>query len=211
MFHKFISSGFFLCSISLFAQANIGTEENNIIYRGLPNPVSVACGNKDSIYIKKKSPNLEVKNDNGRLYLNCLNVKDDTAFIVFGLQNSALQRKFVFPVADVPEPVIRFGAIDILNGEVARTSLLPQSMLVAVLENFVYDGVKYSVSSYQMRYFDPVYQDFKTVEAKGASLAPIKPALAKLKEGDRFELKNIQILAPGNKVISHPDILVKLN
>jgi hypothetical protein len=211
MITKFISSCCFFSCASLFAQATIGTEENNIIYRGLPNPVSVACGNKEPYFIKEKSTDLEVKNNNGRLYLNCLNVKEDTAFIVFGLQNSTLQRKFVFPVADVPEPVIRFGAIDILNGEVARTSLLPQSMLVAVLDNFIYDGVKYLVRGYHMRYFDPVSQEFKTIEVNGSSLSPIKPAIAKLKAGDRFEIKNIQILAPGNKVISHPDILVKLN
>jgi hypothetical protein len=211
MITKFISSCCFFSCASLFAQATIGTEENNIIYRGLPNPVSVACGNKEPYFIKEKSTDLEVKNNNGRLYLNCLNVKEDTAFIVFGLQNSTLQRKFVFPVADVPEPVIRLGAFGDLENGISLSALKMQNSMLAVLENFVYDGVKYSVSSYQMRYFDPVYQDFKTVEAKGASLAPIKPALAKLKEGDRFELKNIQILAPGNKVISHPDILVKLN
>lgn len=211
MFIKIISSGFLLCSISLFAQANIGIEENNIIYRGLPNPVTVACGNKETIYIKEKSPNLDVKNDNGKLYLNCLNVKDDTAFIVFGLQNSTLQRKFVFPVADVPEPVIRLGALGNLESGISLSALKIQNSMLAVLENFVYDGVKYSVIGYQMRYFDHEYQDFKTIEAKGASLAPIKSALVKLKEGDRFELKNIQILAPGNKVISHQDISVKLN
>jgi hypothetical protein len=130
---------------------------------------------------------------------------------VFGLQNSALQRKFVFPVADVPEPVIRLGALGNLESEISLSALKMQNSMLAVLENFVYDGVRYSVIGYHMRYFDPVSQDFKTIEAKGSSLAPIKPALAKLKKGDRFELKNIQILAPGNKVISHPDILVKLN
>jgi len=211
MLNKIIALGFFFINAGVFAQANIGAEENNIIYRGLPNPISVACGNKDSFFIKEKSAALEVKNDNGKLYLNCLNVKEDTAFIVFGLQNSTLQRKFVFPVADVQEPVIRLGAIDVINREVSRDALMVQNSLVAILENFTYDGVKCSVTGYQMRYFDPVYQDFKTLEVKGASLSPIKPALAKLKAGDRFELKNIQIMTPGNKIITHPDFLITLN
>lgn len=211
MLNKLFTFIFLFSCSSLPAQVNIGIEENNVIYRGLPNPISVACGNKDSIYITEKSAALEVKNDNGKLYLNCLNVKEDTAFIVFRIQNSTLQRKFIFPVADVPQPVIRFGAIDVINREVSRTALMPQTLLVALLENFIYDGVKCSVTSYQMRYLDPVYQDFKTIEVKGASLAPIKPALAKLKAGDRFELKHIQIMTPGNKIITHPDILISLN
>lgn len=199
-----------ICSIQAFGQVNIGIEKHNVIYRGLPNPISVACGNKDSFYIKEKSAFLEVKNEKGRFYLNCLNVKEDSAFILFGLRNSTLQRKFIFKVADVPEPSIRLGAINPSTGDVNKSALMVQTQMMAVLENFVYDGIKCKISGYRMRYFDYINREFKNIDVKGASLAPMKPMLKKLNAGDRFEISNIQILTPDNKIINHPNILVTL-
>jgi hypothetical protein len=210
MLYKIISSGFFLNCAYVFAQANIGSEQSNVIYRGLPNPVSVACGNKDSFFIKEKSATLEVKNEYGRLYLNCLNVKEDSAFIVFGLQNSTLQRKFVFPVENIPEPKIRLGALD-LSKNISKSALMVQQSMVAILENFIYDGVKYKVTGYRMKYFDYATLQIKTIDVDGSSLAPIKPALSQLNSGDRFEFSNIHILAPDNKTIQFSNILIEIN
>jgi hypothetical protein len=81
---------------------------------------------------------------------------------------------------------------------------------MAVLENFVYDGIKCKISGYRMRYFDYINREFKNIDVKGASLAPMKPMLKKLNAGDRFEISNIQILTPDNKIINHPNILVTL-
>jgi hypothetical protein len=61
-----------------------------------------------------------------------------------------------------------------------------------------------------MRYFDYINREFKNIDVKGASLAPMKPMLKKLNAGDRFEISNIQILTPDNKIINHPNILVTL-
>jgi hypothetical protein len=210
MSFRFIILALFIISRQTFAQVNIGIEEHNVIYRGLPNPISVACGNKDSFFIKEKSETLEVKNENGRFYLNCLNVKEDSAFIVFGLQNSTLQRKFVFPVENIPEPKIRLGALDPSNN-VSKSALMVQQSMVAVLENFVYDGVKYKVTGYRMKYFDYATLQIKTIDVDGSTLAPIKPALSKLNTGDRFEFSNIHILAPDNKTIKFSNILIEIN
>jgi hypothetical protein len=201
---------FFFYAISVLAQANIGAEENNIIYRGLANPLSVACGNKDSFYIKAKSPSLELTNEQGRFYLNCLSVKEDTAFITFGLQNSNLERKFIFQVADVPKPEILLGAMD-PSKSINKSALMVQGAMGAVLNNFIYNGVKYSIRSYRMSYFDYINLEIRTIDVQGSSLAPIKPALMKLNAGDFFEISNIELLGPDNKITTISKVSVMLN
>jgi hypothetical protein len=206
---RFFLVAIFAISNTAIAQISIGVEENNIIFRGLANPVSVACGNSDSFFIKEITPGLEWKMQNGILYLDCKNVQTDSAFITFQRKQFNQSKSFVFQVKNVPNPTIRWGAIEIIESSPALAALMVQNSLNAILENFIVDGIKCTVIGFDFVYFDKVDEKLKSIHINGNSLHTIKPYLKTLESGDYFTLKNIEINVPSN-VYKHSDITVRI-
>lgn len=188
---------------SVFApQAAISADELNVLYVGLPNPISVSVGGVDpknvSVTVVGGGVNLRpakpgqynalvpVRNGN-----ECL-IKV-TAKLPDGRTVSMGDKKF--KIRNVPRPVFKAGSVG-FSGPISLSALKVQANAVAALDNFVYDGVKYDVLSYRFTCIGRRTNGPKIMTANGASLSPIQTYLKMLGPGDLIQFDQIKVIGP---------------
>lgn len=188
---------------SVFApQAAISADELNVLYVGLPNPISVSVGGVDpknvsvtavggGVNLRPAKPGqfnalVPVRNGN-----ECL-IKV-TAKLPDGRTVSMGDKKF--KIRNVPRPVFKAGSVG-FSGPISLSALKVQANAVAALDNFVYDGVKYDVLSYRFTCIGRRTNGPKIMTANGASLAPISTFLKMLGPGDLIQFDQIKVIGP---------------
>ena len=188
---------------SVFApQAAISADELNVLYVGLPNPISVSVGGVDpknvtvsvvggGVSLRAAKPGqfnalVPVRNGN-----DCL-IKV-TAKLPDGRTVSMGDKKF--KIRNVPRPVFKAGSVG-FSGPISLSALKVQANAVAALDNFVYDGVKYDVLSYRFTCIGRRTNGPKIMTANGASLTPIQAYLKMLGPGDLIQFDQIKVIGP---------------
>jgi len=188
---------------SVFApQAAISADELNVLYVGLPNPISVSVGGVDpknvtvsvvggGVNLRPAKPGqfnalVPVRNGN-----DCL-IKV-TAKLPDGRTVSMGDKKF--KIRNVPRPVFKAGSVG-FSGPISLSALKVQANAVAALDNFVYDGVKYDVLSYRFTCIGRRTNGPKIMTANGASLTPIQAYLKMLGPGDLIQFDQIKVIGP---------------
>jgi len=188
---------------SVFApQAAISADELNVLYVGLPNPISVSVGGVDpknvtvsvvggGVSLRAAKPGqfnalVPVRNGN-----DCL-IKV-TAKLPDGRTVSMGDKKF--KIRNVPRPVFKAGSVG-FSGPISLSALKVQSNAIAALDNFVYDGVKYDVLSYRFTCIGRRTNGPKIMTANGSSLIPIQAYLKMLGPGDLIQFDQIKAIGP---------------
>ena len=188
---------------SVFApQAAISADELNVVYVGLPNPISVSVGGVDpknvnvsvtggGVSLRPSKPgqyNAIIPTRNGNECM--INV---TAKLPDGRTVSMGSKKF--KVRNVPRPVFKAGSVG-FNGPISLSAMKVQANAVAALDNFVYDGVKYDVLSYRFTCIGRRTNGPKIQIVNGSSLAPISSFLKMLGRGDLIQFDQIKVIGP---------------
>ena len=188
---------------SVFApQAAISADELNVVYVGLPNPISVSVGGGDPKNVsvtatvggvglranKPGSYNAIIPTRNGNECM--INV---TAKLPDGRTVSMGSKKF--KVRNVPRPVFKAGSVG-FSGPISLAAMKVQANAVAALDNFVYDGVKYDVLSYRFTCIGRRTNGPKIQVVNGSSLAPIAAFLKMLGPGDLIQFDQIKVVGP---------------
>ena len=188
---------------SVFApQAAISADELNVVYVGLPNPISVSVGGVDpknvnvsvtggGVSLRAAKPGqynaiIPVRNGNECM----INV---TAKLPDGRTVSMGSKKF--KVRNVPRPVFKAGSVG-FSGPISLAAMKVQANAVAALDNFVYDGVKYDVLSYRFTCIGRRTNGPKIQAVNGSSLAPIAAYLKMLGPGDLIQFDQIKVIGP---------------
>ena len=188
---------------SVFApQAAISADELNVVYVGLPNPISVSVGGVDpknvtvtasggGVSLRQNKPgsyNAIIPTRNGNECM--INV---TAKLPDGRTVSMGSKKF--KVRNVPRPVFKAGSVG-FSGPISLAAMKVQANAVAALDNFVYDGVKYDVLSYRFTCIGRRTNGPKIQVVNGSSLAPIAAYLKMLGPGDLIQFDQIKVIGP---------------
>jgi gliding motility-associated protein GldM len=188
---------------SVFApQAAISADELNVVYVGLPNPISVSVGGVDpknvnvsvsggGVSLRASKPgqyNAIIPTRNGNECM--INV---TAKLPDGRTVSMGSKKF--KVRNVPRPVFKAGSVG-FSGPISLAAMKVQANAVAALDNFVYDGVKYDVLSYRFTCIGRRTNGPKIQVVNGSSLAPIAAYLKMLGPGDLIQFDQIKVIGP---------------
>jgi gliding motility-associated protein GldM len=188
---------------SVFApQAAISADELNVVYVGLPNPISVSVGGVDpknvsvtatggGVSLRANKPgsyNAIIPTRNGNECM--INV---TAKLPDGRTVSMGSKKF--KVRNVPRPVFKAGSVG-FSGPISLSAMKVQANAVAALDNFVYDGVKYDVLSYRFTCIGRRTNGPKIQVVNGSSLAPIAAFLKMLGPGDLIQFDQIKVVGP---------------
>ena len=188
---------------SVFApQAAISADELNVVYVGLPNPISVSVGGVDpknvnvsvtggGVSLRPSKPgqyNAIIPTRNGNECM--INV---TAKLPDGRTVSMGSKKF--KVRNVPRPVFKAGSVG-FSGPISLSAMKVQANAVAALDNFVYDGVKYDVLSYRFTCIGRRTNGPKIQVVNGSSLAPISSFLKMLGRGDLIQFDQIKVIGP---------------
>ncbi|MDA0783150.1 MAG: gliding motility protein GldM [Bacteroidetes bacterium] len=188
---------------SVFApQAAISADELNVLYVGLPNPISVSVGGVDpkNVTVSVVGGGVNLRSAKPGQFNALVPVRKGndclikvTAKLPDGRTVSMGDKKF--KIRNVPRPVFKAGSVG-FSGPISLSALKVQSNAVAALDNFVYDGVKYVVLSYRFTCIGRRTNGPKIMTANGASLRPIQAYLKILGPGDLIQFDQIKAIGP---------------
>jgi len=135
--------------------AAISADELNVFYVGLDNPISVAVAGVDSRNVAVTASAGNLQNIGGGRYKVLFPARQGNESVIsvsakMGDGRVVPMGSKKFKIRNVPRPTFRAGALS-FDKPVPLSALMAQSSAVAILENFVYDGVKYTIQGYTFR------------------------------------------------------------
>jgi gliding motility-associated protein GldM len=179
--------------------AAISADELNVFYVGLDNPISVAvAGVNDprNVNVSVSVGNLQRRPDGRYNVLMPARTANESIVTVTAKMGDGRVMNMgskKFKIRSVPKPVFRAGAVS-FDKPVVLSALAVQSTAVALLENFVYDGVKYQIQSFTFTGIGS--KGPKKINCTGASLAPIKGILSSMRAGEFVMFSEIRAVGP---------------
>jgi hypothetical protein len=182
--------------------AAISADELNVFYVGLDNPISVAVAGVDSRNVMVTSSAGNLQPIGGGKYKVLFPARQGNEAIVsvsakMGDGRVVPMGSKKFKIRNVPRPVFRAGAIS-FDKPVALSALMAQSSAVAILENFVYDGVKYNIQGFT---FTGIGRSGpKKTSVSGPSLQAIKGILGGMRAGEFVMFSDIRAVGPSGPV-----------
>ena len=186
--------------------AAISADALAVFYVGLENPVSISVGGIDpSNYLvrivnEQGGPtSAKIVGSKGRYQVSIAKRTDAKVKIQVAVKLSDGRVKSmgdkVFKVNRVPDPRFRCGGVE-FKGSVNANALKYQQAATAVLDGFVYEGVKFRVTGYKFMAVGRRTNGPKFAKSGSADLGPIKAILDQLGPGDLMTFTDITAIGP---------------
>jgi gliding motility-associated protein GldM len=196
---------------SVFApSAAISADELNVLYVGLDNPLSITVAGVDprNVNVSVNTAEVQLVSKGGGHYLAKLPARKGGDCIIsvtakVGDRVVPMGTK-KFKLRNVPRPAFQAGPID-FSQPVRLTELAVQSRALAVLENFIYESVSYSITGYKFIYLSKT-KGYGEIPVNGNSLVPIQNILKTLRPGDFVSFTEIKAVGPGGIVKPLPAV-----
>jgi len=196
-------------------QAAISADALNVLYVGLPNPISISVGGVDPSNVMVRIVGCQLRSDgtvtNEGAATNAVisggkgkyavsvpkKIGDCQIQVAAKLPDGRVKPmgNKNFKIRNVPKPRFKCGAVEFV-GSVSADALRLQPSASAVLDNFVYDGVRFKVLSYKFMAVGRRTNGPKFATCNSASLDPIKPILGMLGQGDIVQFSDIRAVGP---------------
>ena len=198
--------------------AAISADALNVVYEGLENPISISVGGVDPANVSARIVGCVIKGDG-----SVTNVGQATNAVITGSKGKykvTIPKKMGdcqiqvaaklpdgrmkpmgtknFKVKPVPKPRFKCGAIE-FAGAISVEALKLQPSASAVLDNFVYEGVRFQVLSYKFTALGRRTGGPKTINGNSSSLEPIRSILGLLGSGDFVQFSDVRAVGP-NKI-----------
>jgi gliding motility-associated protein GldM len=189
--------------------ATVSAEKMNVFYIGLDNPVSVSV---PGIPAEKVSVSMSggSMSPAGRGRYNVRVTGGSKATINVAAEYGGQRRSmgtFEYRIKKVPDPIPVVAGKK--GGVISRGQITAAPYVVATLEDFLFDGVKYDVTSYTFSTLEGSY--IKEVAISGARLnASALSLVNKAKSGQKLFFENIRARGPGGDSRSLPSVILKL-
>ena len=186
--------------------AAISADALAVFYVGLENPISISVGGIDpSNYLvrivnEQGGPtSAKIIGSKGRYKVSIAKRTDAKVKIQVAVKLSDGRVKSmgdkVFKVNRVPDPRFRCGGVE-FKGSVNANALKYQQAATAVLDGFVYEGVKFRVTGYKFMAVGRRTNGPKFAKSGSADLGPIKAILDQLGPGDLMTFTDITAIGP---------------
>lgn len=178
--------------------ANISADKMNVVYRGLPNPMTISFAGIGDNFVNASAPGLSKAGGNGKYNLNPGSGTEVTVSVSGKMTDGkTVNDKKVFRIKNIPAPL---GAIGGVTGvQKGPKSRLEVSQITAVLPDFLYD------LDFQVTQFTFKVPGQAAIVVNGGSVnAQCKAALARVTRGDQVTISNIKsklVGGVGNLVI----------
>jgi hypothetical protein len=124
----------------------VSTDKTRVFYQGLANPLSVTGGGGDEkvrVDIAGNGVSFE-KAGPGQYIVNCKNLGSATVTATDGKNN----QNITIPIKRVPSPLATVGGK--AGGPIAANNFRAQAGVAAELRDFIFEGVKYEVTSFTL-------------------------------------------------------------
>ena len=171
--------------------ANISADKMNVVYRGLPNPMTISFAGISDDKVTASAPGLTRSGRPGQYNLNPGSGTEVTVSVTGKLPDGkAVSDKKTFRIKNIPGPM---GAIGGQTGNTKGSkSRLEVSQISAVLPDFLYD-LNFRVTQFTMK-----VQGQAAIVVNGDRLnAQAKAALGKLTRGDLVSFYDIKTKIEG--------------
>lgn len=173
--------------------ASVSADKVNVLYTGLVNPITVAGGNG------KGAEATKVTIDNGSITAKGNGHYDvevshaGNATITVTTDGKSIP--FPFRVKNVPDPVGMVGASK--GGAMNTNAFKGQQGVRAELENFVFEGVTFTVTGYTITFAGNGYPEFTYRQVNGNSFSSVKNLIEQARPGSTIVIDEIRANGPG--------------
>ena len=171
----------------------VSADAVKVLYIGLDNPISVGGGNG------RGAENMRVSMDQGSIVS-----KGHGKFIArpskpgeahMHVSDGKTSEDFVFRVKTVPTPTAMVGASK--GGRMSVNAFKAQAGVRAELENFVFEGVKFTVTSFTMTFAGAGYPEFMHKSVTGNRFGAARSLIERAKPGSTITIDEIRAKGPG--------------
>jgi hypothetical protein len=201
--------------------AAISADALAVLYVGLDNPLSISVGGIDpsNILVRVVSEtggatNARLTGQKGSYKISIPKKQDRTVKIEVAAKLPGGQIKpmgtKIFKIKTVPDPRFICGGIE-FKGAVSVQALRMQTAATAILDNFVYEGVKFKIQGYKFMAVGKKTNGPKFANSTSATLDPIKGILGQLGSGDIMQFTDIRAVGPDGamRVLENASAIVK--
>ena len=192
----------------------------NVMYYGIANPIDVSVPgvspDKISITVVNGSYSTEkVKNANGENFKGAYSVKPtelgkNVQVIVSANINGVKQTyaPYEFRVKSIPDPVARFGGIS--SGSIAKNTAAAQAGVFAVMPDFDFGGLTYTVTSFSILYSDRM-GDYTESSNSSQLTDKQKELINRLTRGKDLIIKDIKAQGPDGSTRDLGALILNIN
>jgi gliding motility-associated protein GldM len=177
--------------------ANISADKMNVVYRGLPNPMTISFAGIGDNFVNASAPGL-TKTGNGKYNLTPQSGNEVTVSVSGKMTDGkTVNDKKVFRIKNIPAPA---GAIGGGTGvQKGAKSRLEVSTVSAKLEDFLYD-LNFNVTQFTFK-----VPGQAAIVVNGDKIdARCKAALARVTRGDQVTISDIKTKITGANVVVPP-------
>lgn len=182
--------------------ATVSADKMNVVYRGLPNPMSASAPGFSRVNLHASGGgSLSKKGEGHYLFTPSKGKLKKVSFSVSGVdkdgKNVPLGR-FEYRIQNLPSPVIRIAGKS--DGKIAKSKLLLSPRLLAQLDNFLFEGVKYRVTSYEIYVIAPNGRKLATGNPKGPAFpGNIIGKIRKAPKRTLIIVRNVWVVGPDGR------------
>jgi gliding motility-associated protein GldM len=194
--------------------ATVSADKMNVVYRGLPNPLTIAAAGftNDQIRLSASGGGSLSSKGNGKyIFKPSIGKAKEVTFRVVATKKDGTTSSmgpFKFRIKNLPSPTIRLAGKT--DGQIDKSALLARSFLSAQLDDFLFEGVKYSVVSFKIYVAGPRMSPiFKDVRGPRFPAGVIK-ALRKASRGTTVQISSVKVKGPdGVKQAAGVAVIIK--
>jgi len=185
--------------------ATVSADKMNVVYRGLDNPLSASAPGftNDKVSLSSSGGGSLIRRSPGHYVFKPTKggrQKEVTFYVSAKTKSGQTQRlgSFKYRIKNLPSPAIRIAGRS--EGKIAKSALLLNPKLVAQLDNFLFEGVRYRVLSYEIYVTHPTRGKLINARVNGSSF-PGK-VIAKIRKAPKKTLliiRNVWVDGPDGK------------
>jgi len=174
--------------------ASVSADDVKVLYVGLENHLTISGGNVGAEKVHPSIDNGALDASGGGKYI-ARPGKVGVANIILNIDGQQPQ-KFLFRVKNVPDPVAMVGASK--GGRMSVLDFKAQSGVRAELENFIFEGVRFSIKSYTI-VVTGGKKGFLYRQVVGNSFSSITDIIDGLSANTNVTLDEIRAVGPGGE------------
>lgn len=170
----------------------VSADAVKVLYVGLDNPISVGGGSGTSAdNLRVSISQGSISGSRGKYTAKVTTPGTATVSVNDGKGTT----NFEFRVKSVPAPTAMVGASK--GGRIRVNDFKAQAGVRAELENFVFEGVKFTVSSYTITFAGAGYPEFMHKAVSGNSFNAARSLIERAQPGSTITIDEIRAVGPG--------------
>ncbi|TXH20950.1 MAG: gliding motility protein GldM [Chitinophagaceae bacterium] len=171
----------------------VSADAVKVLYIGLDNPISIGGGSGTSASNLRVSINQGSVSASGNGRYIAKVSKPGTAIVT--VNDGKNNANFEFRVKEVPTPIAMVGGSK--GGRMRVNDFKAQAGVRAELENFVFEGVKYTVTQYTITFTGSGFPEFVYKAVDGNSFNSARSLIEKARPGSTVTIDEIKASGPG--------------